>query len=392
MADPFALCGSAVMRVLALIAGLLAAMPAFAQAYPKTEAKAVFLVDAETQSTVYSLNADAPVPPASFAKLMTAELVFEALKAGTVRMDTLFPVSEHAWRTGGAPAGVSAMFAKLKSEVAVADLLRGMLVQAGNDAAIILAEGLAGSEADFVAKMNDRAKTLGLSASRFTNASGLPGGDAQVTMRDMVRLALHIQAAYPDQYRIFSEPEFTWNGIRQLNRNPLLAKSAGVDGLMTGFTEASGYGIVLSAKRGARRLAVATAGFPSVQAREEGVNGLLEWAFNETSIRDLFDAGAVVGRAEVFGGAEAGVDLAPRKDVSLLLPDASGDAVTGQIVYRGPLLAPVEKDAEVAKFIIRVDGAIVAEYPLVAVTGVAPAELSTRAMGAIRELAVGWLR
>jgi serine-type D-Ala-D-Ala carboxypeptidase (penicillin-binding protein 5/6) len=355
-------------------------------------AETAFMVDAETGTVLFARNPDQAVPPASLSKLMTAELVFRALETGSLSGQQQIKVSEDAWRRGGAPSGSSAMFAELNSLVSVDDLLRGMIVQSGNDAAILLATAVAGTEPDFAALMNARAQELGLSNSRFSNATGLPGGDAKVTMRDMVALAQHLHATYPARYRVFSEPEFTWNKIRQLNRNPVLNATSGVDGLMTGFTEASGYGAVVSAERGGRRVFIGASGFKTREARAEGFRSIVEWAFTAFEDKMLFKAATHVGEAQIFGGVEPTVKLIAPRDIILLLPKGRENDVSAQIVYRGPVIAPVADGQAIGKLTINLGDSVVADFPLQAANAVESGGLTERALDAMAELTLGWLR
>jgi D-alanyl-D-alanine carboxypeptidase (penicillin-binding protein 5/6) len=226
----------------------------------ETKAQQAFLIDAETGTILYSKDPDTQFPPASLAKLMTMEVVFNAVKSGRLSLDETFYVSENAWRTGGAPSRTSTMFAALGSSIRLEDLIQGVIVQSANDGCIIIAEGMAGSEENFAQLMNERAREIGLTRSVFRNSTGLPAEGQFVTARELVRLAAHIWREYPEFYRYYSQADFTWNGIFQRNRNPLLGMNIGADGLKTGYTEASGYAIAGSVERDGRRLFVALSG------------------------------------------------------------------------------------------------------------------------------------
>ena len=228
--------------------------PVWAQSF-QTKAKQAILMDFESGSVLFQKNADQPMPPASMAKLMTMEVVFSSLKSGELDFETPFSISQDVWRRGGANSGGSTMFAVLNSDIRLEDLMRGVIVQSGNDAAMAIAEGMAGSEDAFAGLMNIRARKIGLENSHFTNSTGLPDPDQRVTARDLAYLARHIIKTYPELYKIYSEPEFKWNKVNQRNRNPILGKVAGADGLKTGYTEASGYGLVGSAMQNGRRYA-----------------------------------------------------------------------------------------------------------------------------------------
>ncbi|MCU0830344.1 MAG: D-alanyl-D-alanine carboxypeptidase [Rhizobiaceae bacterium] len=389
-------------RGLALLLGVAALLLGPVSAFATEEAPApldrtggaasVFMLDDATGTILLAKEPDLAVPPASLSKLMTAELVFAALEAGRIELSTPVKITEDAWRRGGGPSGGSAMFAELNSEVAVSDLLRGMIVQSGNDAAISLAAAVAGDEPTFAAAMNERAAELGLSNSRFANATGLPDPEAKVTMRDMVKLARHIRTAYPAAYGIFSEPEFTWNNIRQRNRNPLLKPETGVDGLMTGFTEASGFGAVVSSQRGSRRVYLAASGYESAEARQRGLAELIEWAFTGFRQRPLFDAGETVAEAAVFGGMAGSVALVTPRAISLLLPEGQEGEARANVVYRGPLKAPVTAAETVAKLLISLDGTVIADFPLETAVAVEASSMTSRAADVVLEHAFGWMR
>ncbi|MBA4799943.1 MAG: D-alanyl-D-alanine carboxypeptidase, partial [Rhizobiales bacterium] len=278
------------MRIFSTVVLLLASLlspglpspAAFAQTAapaPLIESKAaqVYLIEASTGTVLFSKNEKKSFAPASLAKLMTLEVVFDALKKGEIRPDTIYPVSEYAWRTGGAPSRTSTMFAAVKSQVPVADLIKGIAVQTANDGCLIIAEGIAGSEAKFVERMNARATELGLTDSHFANATGLPHPDNRSTLVDLVKLARHLVETYPDLYQTFSLAEFEWNKILQRNRNPLLP--IGADGLGTGFAEESGFAIIASMERDGRRLFLGLSGAQTDKERTEEATRLLNWGF-----------------------------------------------------------------------------------------------------------------
>lgn len=388
------------LTVAATIAGLSPAVaqpgrdPHGKQAHPgfETGAEHGILVDDATGSVLFDRGADAPFAPASMVKIMTAALVFEALAAGKITPETMFRVSEHAWRTGGGPSGGSAMFAILNSEVRVDDLLRGMLVQAGNDAAIVLAEGLAGSEPAFVARMTEKARALGLTRTTFANASGLPDPGQMTTARDMARLSRHVLTTWPELYRIFSEPEFTWNKIRQRNRNPLILAVNGADGLQTGYTKDGGFSLAGSVVQNGQRLVFVLTGLKTAAVRSEEARKLVDWAYRTFETRTLFAADAVVGAASVYGGAMGSVPLTARKPIGVLVRREGDEKLSAQIVYTGPLKAPVAAGAEVARLVVLRGDAPALETPLYAAAAVSEGSLSQRAMDGAIELAGGWVR
>lgn len=365
--------------------------PANAQLF-ETKAAQAFMIDAETGSVLFSKGADTPIQPGSLAKLMTMEVVFNAIKSGRLTLDDTFIVSENAWRTGGAPSGTSTMFAALKSAIRLEDLIRGTIVQAANDGCIIIAEGIAGSEANFAIQMTERARRIGLDKSTFVNSTGLPAPGQQATVRDLALLALHIWRTYPDFYHYFGEKDFTWNKITQRNRNPLLAMDIGADGLAVGASEKSGSGIVASAARGDRRVIAAMSGLSSDRERAEEARKLLEWGLRSFEKAEIFAGDAVIGRAEVYGGSQSAVPLKAKGPVDIFLPITNRDRLKARIVYDGPLSAPVEKGQPVGTLRVWIGDTLSQETPLFAAQTVEVGSLPHRAADAVKELAIGWIR
>lgn len=355
-----------------------------------TEAPIAFLYDATSSVTLFARQADLPSPPASMATLMTLELVFKAMAEGRLDRDQTFRITEDAWRRGGAPSRSSTMFAKLNSDVPVADLLRGVIVQSGNDAAITLAAGLAGSEPAFVEQMNTRARELGLARSTFRNATGQPEPDQLMTARDVARLAEHLIEAYPEQYKIFAEPEFTWSKITQRNRNPLLADYPGADGLKTGFTEASGYGLVGSVVRDGRRLIIVLNGLETARQRADQAKKLLDWGFTAFEQRRLFEEKDEVASARVFGGGSLYVPLVAQRPVDLLTPKGDDARITARVTYEGPVVAPIAKGARIGTLRVWRGDTLTVEQPLFAAADVARGDLGRRALDGALELASVW--
>ena len=369
---------------------LFAAGSARAQLF-ETRAEQAYLVEAETGTVLFAKNENEPVPPASLAKLMTMELVFNALKSGRLTLNDEFVVSENAWRTGGAVSGTSTMFAELGSSIRLEDLIQGVIVQSGNDACIVIAEGMAGSEENFAALMTERARQLGMETSVFANSTGLPHPEAKVTMRELVLLARHIQTAYPDYYRFYSQPDFTWNGIRQSNRNPLLDANIGVDGLKTGYTEDSGYAIVSSIERDGRRLFLAMSGMESERQRAEETRKILEWGMRAFERRPIFAEGEIVGAASVYGGAVGEVPLKANRPIDIFVPAANADRLTARIVYDWPLSAPVEEGAQIGHMRVWIGETLSQETPLYAAASVEKGPIHARALDALQELLLFWL-
>ncbi len=358
----------------------------------ETKAKRVHLVDAESGAVLLSREADAPFAPGSIAKLMTAEVVFNALAAGDLSPEQVYPVSEHAWRTGGAPSRTTTMFAAIKSQVSVADLIQGLTVQMANDAAIVLAEGMHGSEDSFAQAMNERARAIGLATSTFINPTGFPGEGQQVTSREMTMLATHLWRTYPEEYALFAQPAFEWNKIFQRNKNPLLTLDVGADGLMTGFAEGYGYSIVASATDGRRRVFGTFGGFESEAERLAETHKLLKWGLEGFHTKQLLAADEVVGEASVYGGKTDSLPLRVQEKVSVLAPVGHPEAVQARIVYERPLPAPIQKGDQVGELQIWVGDTLSKRVDLHAAETVESGTLRQRAFGAVAELLVGWLR
>ncbi|MBO6815306.1 MAG: D-alanyl-D-alanine carboxypeptidase [Rhizobiaceae bacterium] len=369
---------------------LSALQQAQAQIY-STPAEAALLMDAETGTVLFSKNPDTRIPPASLAKIMTMEVVFDQLKRGKLKLDDRFFVSENAWRNGGASSGGSTMFAKLNSEIRLEDLIRGVVIQSANDGSIIIAEGLAGSEQAFANLMNQRARQIGLDASNFTNSTGLPDPEQYVTIRDLAKLARYIIREYPNYYRYYREKDFEWNNIRQRNRNPLLASNIGADGMKTGYTEESGYGIVGTAKREGRRLVAVLSGMTSKSQRAEEARKILDWGFRAFEKITLFEEGEILGQASVYGGEKPGVDVVGEGPVSIYLPIGYRDKMKARIVYTGPLMPPVAKGSQIASLKVWIDDELSQETKLYAAEDVNKGGLQRQAVDALKELLFGWL-
>ena len=372
---------------------LMPVQPAAAAAVDDFQSKApnVLLVEASTGTVLLAKAERAVMPPASLAKMMVADVVFEAIEKGEITLDTTFPVSEHAWRTGGAPSRTSTMFAVLKSQVRVEDLLKGVMVQMANDGCIVLAEGLDGSEQKFAERMNARAKALGLTSTHFSNATGLPDPGNTTTIADMVTLARHIATAHPDLYRYYALVDFEWNKIFQRNKNPLLTDGIGVDGLASGYSPEAGYGLVVSANHEGNRFFLGLSGIDNERDRREEAARILRWAQTNFERRRLFAAGETIGQASVYGGANSSVDLAASGPVDVFVPVSDSDPLDARIVYRWPLAAPVAKDKEVGTLQISLDGHLLREVPVHSSAPVARGKLWQRAVDALVEALFFWL-
>jgi len=380
-----------------LVAALLGALPlalapaALAQSF-QTAAPHAILIDAESGSVLFEKGADEPFSPASMAKLMTTEILFAALKEGRVNMDTEFTVTEDAWRRGGAGGGGSSMFAVVNSRIKLSDLLRGLVVQSGNDAAITIAENMAGTEEAFANLMNQKGREIGLTRSTFRNATGYSAPDQKVTARDMSRIALHLIETYPELYKIFSEREFTWNKIKQQNRNPLLSLDIGADGLKTGYLEESGYALTGSATQNGQRLVLVVSGLKTARDRAAESRKLMEWGFRAFEPRQAFAPGETVAEVSVFGGEKGSVPVVARKPVRLLLPRGSSERISARVVYQGPLAAPVQEGREVARLRVMRGDAVALDQPLYAGESVAAGTLPQRALDAALEVGTGLMR
>lgn len=337
-------------------------LPAFgpaAGASIETQAEEAFLVDFHTGAVLLNKNGDVRMPPSSMSKMMTTYMVFDRLDDGRLSLDDKLTVSEKAWRKGG-----SKMFVEVGNQVSVEDLLRGVIIQSGNDACIVLAEGLAGSEEAFAELMTEKAHEIGLANSNFVNATGWPDESHYVTARDLATLAQRIIEDHPKYYHYYSEKEFIWNDIRQGNRNPLLYRNVGADGLKTGHTEAAGYGLTASAVQNGRRLILVVNGLPSVQARADESDRLLSWGFREFNNYALFEAGDTVDEAPVWLGAEETVPLVIADDLTVTLPRNDRNGMQVAVVYESPIPAPIPAGQEIAKLRVSWPGGVPVEVPL----------------------------
>lgn len=365
--------------------------PALAQVDFDTQAKFAILMDHDSGTVIFQKDADLPMEPASMAKLMTVAVVFNEIRNGRLRMTDQFFVSEHAWRTGGATSGGSTMFADLNSKIPVEDLVRSVIIQSGNDAAIVLAEGIAGSEGSFAAMMNELAEEIGLTDSHFTNPTGLPDPNMYVTARDLADLARYLIREFPDYYHYFSEPEMEWNGIKQPNRNSLVELGIGVDGLKTGHTEAAGYGSVISTAEGGRRLVAVLHGLTSMAQRAEEGRKLITWGARAFERVSAYPEGAIVAYASVYGGTSPSVGLVGEGEVALYLPRGSRKCLNAQVNYTGPLMPPVMEGDKIAELRVFCDEQLVQAAPLYAAETVEEGDIVRKATDALKQLALGWM-
>ncbi len=357
-----------------------------------TSASQLLLVDDETGAILFEKQGDVAFFPASLVKLMTAEIVFHKLKEGALSSTKTFKVSENAWRMGGAPSGMTTMFAKIKTEVSISDLLRGLIIVNGNDAAIVLAEGISGNEEDFAKLMNQRAKILKLSHSHFVNATGLPEEGQFVTPRDMIALARHIVHEYADYYALYREPHFTWNKIFQRNKNPLIAKKIGVEGFGFGYSEKEGFSMVVSILKNHRRLFLAINGLRDGKGRTKEVERILQWGIEAFDLKTVFAKGETVGRASVYGGSQNFVPLIVKEPVSFMLSNEKKNNVKAKIKYRGPLKAPVFFEQRVGVIQILEGERILLEKPVFAGVDIQEGGFFAKVKDALYEITIGWLR
>jgi serine-type D-Ala-D-Ala carboxypeptidase (penicillin-binding protein 5/6) len=358
----------------------------------QSSARAAILLDADSDSILYEKNGDQPIAPASLAKLMTLEFLFNEIKQGRVKPEDEYIISENAWRKGGAPSHGSTMFAAIHSRVKVSDLLQGIIVDSANDACIAVAEALAGNEASFGQMLTQRARAIGLETSTFTNSTGYSDPNLRVTAREMAELTRHIIHTYPDFYSYFSQRDFTWNNIHQQNRNPLLGMGIGADGLKTGETSEAGFNLVGSAVQDNFRLIVVVTGAKSDKERADEAKKLLEFGFHDFQARVLFAEGQTVGDAKVFGGDRSYVPLIAPGFVRVMVPRNNSQRLLARIVYKGPVPAPITKGQPIGKLKVWRGENLALELPLQAADDVGPGSMSQRAMDGATELMIGVLR
>lgn len=375
---PFALCALALLMLAPWV-------PAGAQTL-ETKARQAYMIDLSTGTVLLEKNADERMPTASMSKIMTMYMLFEALKEGRIALEDTLPVSEHAWRKGG-----SKMFVEVGERVKVEQLIHGVIVQSGNDASIVIAEGLAGSEDAFALQMTERAHALGLANSNFKNATGWPDPEHYSTARDLATLAYRIMTDFPEYYHYYSELEFTYAGITQPNRNPLLYKDIGADGLKTGHTEEAGYGLTASAVRGDRRIILVLSGMAGVAERSEESERVMEWAFREFDTFLLKRAGETFETADSWMGTPDEIPLVMDRDLRITLRRSEKDQVRASIRVQEPLTAPIARGTQIATLLLDTPSTPVQEYPLYAGVDVARKGFAGRVLQALGHLAIGAL-
>lgn len=344
----------------------------------ETQARAAFVIDQTTGTVLLEKNADDPLPPASMSKLMTIYMAFEAIADGRLNVDETLSVSAHAASFGG-----SSMFLDTTDRVTVEDLLRGVIVLSGNDASVVLAEALSpdGSEAGFARYMTERGRELGMTNSTFSNASGWPAAGHRMSMRDLALLAERIIVDYPTYYPLFAETSFAFDGrvpSNSRNRNPILQMGIGADGLKTGHTQEAGYGLVGSAKQGERRIIFVITGLDTPEQRAEESAKIVNWAFRQFAQKDLLDAGTRIAEAEVWMGEAPNVGLTVAEDIALLIPVLRADQVSANVIYDGPLEAPIAAGQKVGELVITLEDLPEQRYPVVTTDAVAAGGFETR--------------
>ena len=359
----------------------------------ETKAKYAVVMDAGANLMLFEKDAETLTVPASMSKMMTLAVLFRELKAGRFTLDSEFKVSEHAWRTGGAPSGTSAMFAPLNTMVKISDLIPGVTVQSANDASIIIAEGVSGSEEAFAKEMTAFARKIGMEQSTFVNATGLPAEGQLMTARDLAVLARHLAYTYPEYYHFFGMKEFRYRDKFTFhNRNPLVLADIGVDGLMNGFVKEAGYAATISGTRGNQRLIVVVNGLETPKEREAEARRLLEWGFKSFKPFRLFDEGEKVSDALVWGGTSHYVTLVGDGNINIILPVTTSGKVSAAIVYDGPIKAPIKKGDQVA--ILRItseDSSATNEIPLYAGDDIGQSNFAYRGIDSLLVLAFDWL-
>lgn len=351
---------------------------------PPAVAQHVTIMDGASGAILLCEDCETPIPPASMAKLMTVLIVLEKLRAREITMDTRFRVSEYAWREHGAMSAGSHMFLPIDAEVTVSDLLQGAVIVSANDACVVLAEGIAGSEEAFVALMNRRAEELGLRSARFRNVTGVDDPEQRISSADLARLARYLISTYPEFYPVYSRRQFTFNNRTQQNRNPLLGAFAGADGVKTGHTDDSGYGLIGSAVLNGERRIVVFNGLPTMASRNSEAQRLMRAAFNDYAVSEIAAAGEQIGEARVRLGSRRTVPLVAQQDIRIRGPRGVQQGLSAHIVYNGPLRAPLAEGEVVARLVVEGPNFQTQEFPLAAGRRVGRANWFARAFEGLR--------
>lgn len=371
-------------RILAPVALCLVLLAPGTASALDTAAKQAFMMDATTGAVLFEKNADELMPPSSMSKMMTVYMLFSKIKQGTVSLQDTFPVSEYAWRKGG-----SKMFVEVGDRVTVEDLIRGIIIQSGNDASIVVAEALYGSEEAFAREANQKALEMGMESTILRNATGWPDPEHMTTARDLAILALRTIKDFPDLYQYYNERSFTYAGIRQGNRNPLLYRNMGADGLKTGHTEAAGYGLTSTVERNGRRLILVVNGLESVKSRGAESERLLEWGFREYTNVNLFRGGEVVESAEVWLGDRKRIPLTIDDELIVTIPRNARKDMKVAVVYDGPVPAPISAGEHIADLVISAPGLDDRVIPLKAAESVNRLGFIGRILSAVKYIVWG---
>lgn len=356
---------------------------------PETAAKNAYIVDFDTGTVLMEKNADEKVPTASMSKVLTTIVVYDALKSGKLTMEQTLPVSERAWAKSDPKLGESTMFLPLGSMAKVEDLIRGVVIQSGNDACVVLAEGVAGSEENFVAMMNEKAAEIGMENSHFMNSTGVDDPNHYSTPRDLATMSVYLIKHYPEDYKYYSEKEFVYNNIKQGNRNPLLYKNIGADGIKTGHTSVAGYGLIGSGTAGGRRIVMVINGTKSMQERADESAKLMSWALTSFKNMDLVKKDAVIAKAPVVLGTAREVEIAAAEDFRATVPSFTKNTAQMAASYQVPLKAPVKAGDKVGTLLVTLANGTTKEIPLVATQDVAEAPFFSRLMEKIMLMVAG---
>jgi D-alanyl-D-alanine carboxypeptidase (penicillin-binding protein 5/6) len=358
-----------------------------------TQARQAVVMDVQTGAILFQKNAEEAMSPASMSKLATLAVAFKAIKAGQLKLGDEFVMSVNAWRRGGAPSGTSAMMVPVNTKARLDELLQGIIIQSGNDAAICIAEGMAGSEAKFAELMTAEGRRIGLRNSTFRNATGLYHAEHLTTARDLAVLARYLISEYPEHYETFGQREFNYRKHKFFNRNPLIGLNIGADGMKTGYIKEAGYGMVASAKQGDRRLIVVVNGLLTANDRRDEAKKLIEWGFKNITEAKLFEPGEIVGDARVYGGTRFYVPLSNDNGVTAVLPRyPANQRLRAELIYASPLKPPIKKGDQVAKLRVTSSSNAVNEVPLYAVEDVEPASVWRRGLDSLAHLAFSWMR
>jgi serine-type D-Ala-D-Ala carboxypeptidase (penicillin-binding protein 5/6) len=387
-----AACTAAVLCLALLLSGGAASRAAPSPTGFRTNVANAILIEPHSDSILFEKNADEPIEPASLAKLMTLEYVFHEIKEGRLKLDDQFTISENAWRKGGAPSHGSTMFAPIHSQVSLDNLIRGIIIDSANDACMAIAEKLAGSEEAFGALLTKRAREIGLEHSTFTNSTGYSDPGLRMTVHDIAELSRHIMQAYPDFYRYFAERDFTWNKIRQQNRNPLLGMGIGADGLKTGESDEGGFALAGSAVQDDLRLIIVISGAKTDKERAEEARKLLDWGFHSFEIRTLFGKGQTIAEAKVFGGNRSYVPLTGSGAIRVMVPRNGEEPLTARIDYTGPVPAPISKGQKIGALKVWRGNNLALDVPVMAAQDVGMGSMSQRAIDGATELVIGLFR